>query len=194
MKADIIVAGVGGQGVISAAGIVAEAARREGLTLKQGELHGMSQRGGAVQATLRLADGPVESELIPRGGADLIVSLEPLESLRYLEYLSPGGTVVSSTTPFQNIPDYPDLERVLGELRTLPRVLLLDAGALAREAGSGRADNVVVVGAAAHLLPVSPDTLLECIEDLFRSKGERIVDVNRKAFAAGREAASPVPG
>lgn len=194
MKTDVIVAGVGGQGVVSATAIIAEAARRDGLTVKQGELHGMSQRGGAVQATIRTADGPIESELISRGGADVIVSLEPLESLRYLDYLSPEGTVVSSTTPFENISDYPDLDRILDELRALPRAILVDAGGLARDAGSGRADNVVMIGAAAHLLPVQPETLLGCIEELFESKGPRIVEVNRTAFASGRNAPSPVPG
>ena len=105
MKTDIILSGVGGQGILSIATIIGEAATRMGLTLKQAEVHGMSQRGGDVQSILRLSDGPIASDLIPFGSADLILSLEPMEALRYLPYLSQEGWFISSSAPFKNIPN-----------------------------------------------------------------------------------------
>lgn len=192
MKYDVVVAGVGGQGVVLAANVVAEAALRLGLNVKQGELHGMSQRGGAVRANLRMADGPIASDLIPAGTADMILSVEPVEALRYLEYLAPDGTVVTSTHPFANIPDYPDPDHLRRALERLPRRVLVDAAAVAREAGSTKAQNTVVLGAAAHLLPVPTDLLETVVVDLFRGGGENLVTLNRKAFHAGlRAAASP---
>lgn len=188
MKADVVLAGVGGQGVLSVAAILAEAARREGLVVKQGEIHGMSQRGGAVQANLRLADGPIDADLIPGGGADLILGLEPVEALRYLDFLRPGGTLLTAADAFENIPDYPDPEDVYRMIASVEGSVLIEAGALAREAGSPRAANVVMAGAATIFLPLEPDTVLACIAEGFVSKGERIVEVNLRAFAAGRAA------
>ena len=113
MKLDVVLAGVGGQGVLTAAAILAEAGRRHGLTVKQGEVHGMSQRGGAVTANLRMADGPVGSDLIARGSAEMILSLEPVEALRWLPYLATDGVVVTSASPVRNISDYPEIDQVL---------------------------------------------------------------------------------
>lgn len=188
MKVDIVLAGVGGQGVLTIAAIIAAAAREDGLHVKQGEVHGMAQRGGAVQANLRIADHPIHSDLIARGDADLVLSMEPLESLRYLDYLGPQATVVTSTDPVKNIDTYPPLEEVLGDLRRLDRVHLVPTAVLAKQAGSPLASNVVLVGAVAHLLPVQPDTLERFIRLMFERKGERIVDANLKAFRAGRDA------
>ena len=188
MKYDVLLAGVGGQGVLSIAAILAEAARREGLYLKQAEIHGMAQRGGAVQAGLRLADGPIGGDVIPRGGADLLLASEPVEALRYADRLAPGGTLVTASDPYRNIPDYPPLEVVLERVRAIPGAILVDAVRLAREAGSARAANVVMVGAASTLLPIPSETLLACIEEGFAAKGDRVVAVNRRAFAAGRDA------
>lgn len=193
IRCDVVLAGVGGQGVLSAAGILAEAALREGLTVRQGEIHGMSQRGGAVRATLRMADSPVPTDLVGRGGAHLVLGLEPVEALRNLDYLSPGGTLVTSTTPFANIPDYPDEEALQAALNEVPGAVLVDGGALAREAGHGRAENVVMLGAACLLLPVSAETLWAVVEDAFRPRGEKLVDTNLRAFEAGR-AAARTPG
>ncbi len=192
MKYDIILAGVGGQGVLSVSAIIASSAMKEGLHVKQSEVHGMSQRGGAVLANLRLSDGPIASDLIPLGSASLILSMEPLESLRYLRYLDRAGTIITSSDPLVNIPDYPALDGLLASIRTLPKAVLIEADRLAREAGSVRATNMVMVGAASHFLPVQVDTIRHFIEAMFARKGEKIVATNVKAFLAGREAAAPV--
>ncbi len=190
MRCDIILAGVGGQGVLSVSAIIASSAMQEGLHVKQSEVHGMSQRGGAVLANLRLSDSPIASDLIPLGGASMILSMEPLESLRYLRYLDPSGTVITSTDPLVNIGDYPELEGLLESIRGLPNAVLVDADRLARDAGSARATNMVMVGAASHWLPVQVATIEHFIESLFGRKGEKVVATNLKAFLAGREAAA----
>ena len=189
MKFDIKVAGVGGQGSLSVSGLIARAAACEGLYVKQSEVHGMSQRGGAVVADLRLADEPIAGDLIPLGAARMILSTEPLEGLRHLKYLSRDGTLVSSTDPLVNIPDYPALDRLLGAIRALPHNVLVDGERLARQAGSARAANMVVVGAASRLLPIKPETLERSVEQLFGGKGRELVEANLRAFRAGREAA-----
>jgi indolepyruvate ferredoxin oxidoreductase beta subunit len=190
MKFDIILAGVGGQGVLSVSALIASSAMKEGLAVKQSEVHGMSQRGGAVLANLRLSDRPIASDLIPRGAAALILSMEPLESLRYLEYLSVDGTVVTATNPVANIPDYPPLDELLARIGSLPRALTVDAESLARKAGSARATNMVIVGAASPLLPVPFETIEYFVQTLFASKGAKVIATNLKALRAGREAAS----
>jgi indolepyruvate ferredoxin oxidoreductase beta subunit len=190
MKYDIILAGVGGQGVLSVSAIIASSAMKEGLHVKQSEVHGMSQRGGAVLANLRLSDKPIASDLIALGAASMVLSMEPLESIRYLSYLDPAGTVITSSEPLVNIPDYPDLDRLLSSIRTLPRAVLIEAERLAREAGSARATNMVMVGAASHWLPVQVETIEHFIENLFARKGEKVVATNVKAFLSGREAAA----
>lgn len=190
MKYDIILAGVGGQGVLSVSGIIAAAAMEEGLAVKQSEVHGMSQRGGAVLANLRMGSGPVASDLVPLGSASMILSMEPLESLRYLQFLSPEGTVVTSTDPMRNIPDYPELDALLRAIRALPHAVLVDGDKVARKAGSARAANMVLVGAASRMLPLKSETLHRCITRRFASKGDSVVALNVRAFNAGREAAA----
>jgi indolepyruvate ferredoxin oxidoreductase, beta subunit len=189
MKCDIILAGVGGQGVLALAAAIATGAMEQKLHVKQAEVHGMAQRGGAVMATLRLADHEVASDLIPRGTAEMILSMEPMESLRYLAYLAPEGTLITSANPVRNIPDYPDLDSLLGKIRGLPRALVVDAEKLARAAGSARATNMVMVGAAMHLLPIRPETLENAVKAIFGRKGEDVVNVNLRALRAGQEAA-----
>jgi indolepyruvate ferredoxin oxidoreductase beta subunit len=190
MKFDIILAGVGGQGVLSVSAIIASSAMQEGLAVKQSEVHGMSQRGGAVLANLRLSDRPIASDLIPRGTAAMILSMEPLESLRYLEFLSARGTVITATNPVANIPDYPPVDEVLARIRSLPHAVTVDAETLARKAGSARATNMVMVGAASPLLPVSFGTVEHFVQAIFASKGAKVVETNLKALHAGRDAAS----
>jgi indolepyruvate ferredoxin oxidoreductase beta subunit len=190
MRYDIVLAGVGGQGVLSMAAIIARAAVDSGLIAKQSEVHGMAQRGGAVQAHLRLSDATIESDLIPRGGADLILSLEPVEGLRYLPWLAPAGTLVTSANAFVNIPDYPSTEDVLARVRTLPRAVVVEAEQLAEAAGDLLAVNTVMVGAASVLLPLDPVALEEAVRATFARKGERTLAANLAAFAAGRRAAS----
>ncbi len=189
MKYDIIVAGVGGQGVLSLSAIIASSAMREGLSVKQSEVHGMAQRGGSVLANLRLSDSAIASDLVPKGGASLILAMEPLESLRYLDYLAADGTVITSINPVENIPDYPPLDGLLAQVRSLPHAVLLDAEKLARQSGSARATNMVIVGAASGLLPVRFDSIEHFVRTQFAAKGEKLVDINLRALRAGRDAA-----
>ncbi|OGD19981.1 MAG: indolepyruvate oxidoreductase [Candidatus Aminicenantes bacterium RBG_16_63_16] len=190
MKQDIILAGVGGQGILSIAYVIASAGLEEGLEVKQAEVHGMSQRGGAVESHLRLADAKIASDLIPRGGADLILSVEPLEALRYFDFLGPDGMVITSRTPYVNIPDYPDVASLAAKIAEAPRHSIVDSEALAREAGSTRSQNMVVLGAASGHLIVREDDLLKYIKVLFQPRGENVVAANLKAFALGRDAAA----
>ena len=189
MRCDIVLAGVGGQGVLSLAAAIASGAMEEKLCVKQAEIHGMAQRGGAVMATLRLADHEIASDLIPRGTALMILSMEPMESLRYLAYLSPQGTLITSANPVRNIPDYPDLDELLERIRSLPRAIIVDAEKLARAAGSVRATNMVMVGAAMHFLPIKAATIEAAVRAIFERKGDEVVDINLRALRAGREAA-----
>jgi indolepyruvate ferredoxin oxidoreductase beta subunit len=188
MKYDIVLAGVGGQGVLSMAALIGRAAIAQGLHAKQSEVHGMAQRGGAVQAHLRLSDGPIASDLIPLGAADLVLSLEPVESLRYLPWLSPSGALVTASNAFVNIPDYPVLEGVLARVRSLPAARVVEAERLAEEAGDVLTVNTVMVGAASPRLPVTMESLERAVRETFAAKGERTVAVNLAALAAGRRA------
>ena len=186
MKQDIILAGVGGQGILSIATVIGSAALEQGLHLKQAEVHGMSQRGGDVQSNLRLSSDPIHSDLIPRGAADLIVSLEPMEALRYVPYLAPKGWIITNTVPFVNIPDYPPMESVMAEFDKLPQVIAIDVDAIAKEVGSPRSANMVLLGGIAAVLDIlDPENLREGIRRIFGRKGEAIVEANIKAFDAG---------
>jgi indolepyruvate ferredoxin oxidoreductase beta subunit len=191
MKFDIVLAGVGGQGVLSVSAVIAAAALSSGLQVKQSEVHGMAQRGGAVSANLRLSDRPIASDLVPLGGAALLLGMEPLETLRYLSYLSPEGTIIAATAAFDNIPDYPPIEDVLNAIRLVKHSVLVDAERLARRAGSVRAVNMVMVGAASNVLPVGADAIERQIQERFASKGPQVVEQNLAAFRAGREAGRP---
>jgi indolepyruvate ferredoxin oxidoreductase beta subunit len=188
MKQDIILAGVGGQGILSIATVIGSAALQQGLYLKQAEVHGMSQRGGDVQSNLRLSSDPIHSDLIPKGGADLIVSLEPMEALRYLPYLSKDGWIITNTAPFVNIPNYPEMDKVMAELGKMPRVVALDVDAIAKDLGSPRGANMVLLGAMAAVLHIlEPEKLREGIRRIFGRKGDAVVESNIKAFDAGLE-------
>ncbi len=189
MKYDIVLCGVGGQGGISVSVVIARAAMAAGLQVKQSEVHGMSQRGGEVLAHLRISDAPIASPTIPKGRADLILSFEPLEALRYLPWLSKTGAVVSATAPLKNMPTYPEnVEDILAELKALPKAILINADAIAKEAGNARAANIVLVGAAAKYLPLKADAMEKAIADNFARKGEAVVAANLKAFEHGRKA------
>jgi indolepyruvate ferredoxin oxidoreductase beta subunit len=188
MKYDIIIAGVGGQGVLSIGAVIAAGALDVGLRVKQSEEHGMAQRGGAVVSHLRMADGPIYSDLIPLGRADMIVSLEPLESLRYVGYLAPDGVLLTARDPVINFPTYPKTDTTLRRLESIPQSKLIDASKLSRQAGSGRATNMVMVGAASPALPLEPDTIETRIRAMFERKGPKVLEVNLTAFRLGREA------
>lgn len=186
MKKDIILAGVGGQGILSIATVIGEAALNEGLYLKQAEVHGMSQRGGDVQSNLRLSSEPIHSDLIAKGGADLIISLEPMEALRYISYLKPDGWIVTSCVPFLNIPNYPDLDEVLGHVRAHKNHVLLDVEQLAKEAGApSQAANMVLLGAAIPMLDIDHDKMIAGVARVFARKGEAVVNSNIAAVEAG---------
>ena len=187
MKSDIILSGVGGQGILSIAATIGLAAVANNLYLKQAEVHGMSQRGGDVQSHLRLSDKNVSSDLIPYGTADLILSVEPMESLRYLPWLSKSGWLVTNSNPFINIPDYPEIEVVLEEIRKVKNHIIIDADSIAKESGSSRAGNIVILGAASPFIDMSFESLQNAIRQLFGKKGDEVVEANLKALKAGRD-------
>ena len=189
MRADIILSGVGGQGILSIAAVIGEAALKEGLYMKQAEVHGMSQRGGDVQSILRLSDQPIASDLIPKGHADLIISLEPMESLRYLPYLKKEGWLVTNSQPFVNIPNYPDIDKVNEELNKLPHKVILDVEAIAKEVATARAANIVMLGAATPFIGIEYDKIADGIRHIFGRKGEEVVEMNLKALKAGYDVA-----
>ena len=189
MKQDIILAGVGGQGILSIAFVIDNAALKQGLDFKQAEVHGMAQRGGAVQSHLRISDQPVFSDLIPKGVADMILSIEPMECVRYLDYLSPDGIVVTSRSPFVNIPDYPDIDAVLGAIETVTNRVIVDSEKLAKEAGSPKAQNMVMLGAASPHLILEEANLKEFMRVLFEPRGEKMAEMNMDAFDLGRSSA-----
>lgn len=190
MKKDIILCGVGGQGILSIATVIGEAATAAGLNLKQAEVHGMSQRGGDVQSNLRLSDGEIFSDLIPLGGADVIISMEPMEALRYLPYLAADGCVVTSATPLVNIPDYPSEEALFAELKALPRSVIIDIEGLARENNLPRGANMILLGAVSPFIGIlSPESLREAMARVFASKGEAVVSSNMVAFDLGLNSA-----
>ncbi len=189
MKSDIVLAGVGGQGILTIATILGSAALADNLYLKQAEVHGMSQRGGDVQSNLRLSSDPIHSDLIPLGGADLIVSLEPMEALRYLPYLSANGWIVTSTLPFVNIDNYPEMHRIEEELSRHDRVVAFDMEEVAKSVASARSSNLTLLGAASPVIDIPAEKREKALAQVFGAKGENIVQANIAAFRAGREKA-----
>jgi indolepyruvate ferredoxin oxidoreductase beta subunit len=187
MKNDIILSGVGGQGILTIAATIGLAAIDDNLHLKQSEVHGMSQRGGDVQSHLRLSDQPVASDLITFGKADLIISVEPMESLRYLPWLSKKGWLVTNSVPFINIPEYPPIEEIMKEIRKIKNHIIVDADAIAKETGSVRSGNIVILGVASHYIDMPFKSLEDAVRKLFARKGEEIVGANLKALRAGRD-------
>jgi indolepyruvate ferredoxin oxidoreductase beta subunit len=189
MKKDIILSGVGGQGILSIATVIGKAALKEGLYMKQSEVHGMSQRGGDVQSNLRISDLPIASDLIPQGKCDLIISLEPMESLRYLPYLNQEGWLVTNETTFDNIPNYPDKQLIIDEVNKLPHKVILDVDKVAKEVGSARVSKMVLLGATTPFLGIDYAKIENSIREIFEKKGNEIVELNLKALAAGKKIA-----
>lgn len=187
MKTDIILSGVGGQGILSIATVIGEAAMKEGLHIKQAEVHGMSQRGGDVQSNLRLSSSPIASDLIPLGKADIIISLEPMEALRYLPYLSKSGWLITNSTPFVNIGNYPDIKEVESQIKGLEHHIIIDVDTIAKEVASPRSANIVLLGASSPFIGIETDKLEDGIKRIFEKKGESVVEMNLKAFRAGLE-------
>jgi indolepyruvate ferredoxin oxidoreductase, beta subunit len=186
MKSDIILAGVGGQGILTIATIIGYAAVEKGLHLKQSEVHGMSQRGGDVQSHLRISDREVHSDLIPEGKADCIISVEPMEALRYLSFLSPDGWIVANKTPMINIPNYPEQEKIWDRIEALPNSVLINGEGIARQVASARAMNIVILGAASEHVGLPYELLEEGIKSIFGRKGEKVVEGNLAALKAGK--------
>lgn len=186
MKTDIILCGVGGQGILSIATIIGEAAMNENLYIKQAEVHGMSQRGGDVQSNLRISSDPINSDLIAKGSADVIISMEPMEALRYLPYLNKNGWIITSSTPFVNIPNYPDMEIINADLAKMKNVIVLDIETMAKENNIPRSANVILLGAAQKVIGIEYSKLEDAIRRVFGRKGEAIVDANIKALALGK--------
>ncbi len=194
MKTDIILAGVGGQGILTIAAIISWGAVRNNMNVKQSEVHGMAQRGGAVFSHLRLSTGEIASDLIPYGGADLILSVEPMESLRYLPYLKKDGWLVTNIAPYVNIPDYPDTETLIKEIEKVPNHVYLDANKLAKEIKAPKAANIIMLGAASPFLNLKYEDLEWAIEKHFARKGEDIVEMNKRALKVGFEEAKKLFG
>jgi indolepyruvate ferredoxin oxidoreductase beta subunit len=192
MKINVILAGVGGQGILTIAAILDTAALASNLNIKQSEVHGMSQRGGAVQSHVRISDTEIYSDLIPQGKADMIISVEPMELLRYLPFLKKDGLLVTDSNPFNNITDYPELEELYSEIKSYPNTILVDAKKLAKDLGNSRATNIVLLGAASSQLPLSDESLQQAIKTLFERKGEKIVAKNIEAFNKGKEIATAI--
>ncbi len=187
MKTDIILAGVGGQGILSIAATIGMAAIANNLNIKQAEVHGMSQRGGAVQSHFRLSSDPISSDLIPQGKADIILSVEPMEALRYLDFLKPDGWIVTNTTPFVNITNYPEIDTILNTLKARKNTILLDADTIAKDLGSSRSSNIVILGAASPFIDLPYEALEEAIKEIFLRKGDKVIEANINALRAGRE-------
>lgn len=187
MKIDFVIAGVGGQGIVSIAATIGYAAVEAGLYLKQSEVHGMSQRGGDVSSNLRLSDREIFSDLIPKGKADMIISVEPMESLRYLPMLSPEGWLVTNTKPYVNIPNYPEMDKLMAEIKKFPRHIAIDADGTAKELGSEKSANMVILGAASPFINMPFEKLENAVRAIFKNKGEEIVETNLKCLRAGRE-------
>ena len=187
MKSDIILSGVGGQGIVSIAGTIGTAALIEGLNLKQSEIHGMSQRGGDVSSNMRVSDKAIASDLIPYGSADIILSVEPMESLRYLPYLSSEGWVITNSAPYINIPNYPELDKVLETIKKLPKNVIINADAIAADIGSRRSSNIVMLGAASPFIGIKMESYEEGLRQIFGRKGDAVVEANIAALRAGRK-------
>lgn len=188
MHKNVILAGVGGQGVLTLAGIIDHAAMESGLLIKQAEVHGMSQRGGAVQSHLRISNKEIFSDLIPKGKADMIISLEVMEALRYLPYLAEDGIIITATEAVKNIPNYPDVDEILKQIKDSGfKHVFVDARSTAIEAGSAKAENVVMVGLASKFLGIDKKQFQSSLTELFSSKGDDIVAMNLKAFDLGEE-------
>lgn len=188
MKKDIILCGVGGQGILSIATVIGEAATEAGLNLKQAEVHGMSQRGGDVQSNLRLSTEAIYSDLIPKGEADIIIAMEPMEALRYVPYLRKDGWLVTSSEPLVNIPNYPDIDKIIADIKALPHARLLPIGQMAREAKVPKSANMLLLGMVADLIQlVSPDNLISAMAAVFARKGQAVVEANQQAFLIGQK-------
>ncbi len=187
MTINIILAGVGGQGILTIAGILDTASLNNGLFFKQSEVHGMSQRGGAVQSHVRISDGQIYSDIIPMGKADMILGVEPMETLRYLPFLKKEGWIITDDQAFINTSDYPEKEAIFEKIRSYPNHMIINATAIAKKIGTSKAANMVLLGAASQFIPLKERALKAAIKSLFEAKSDRMVQLNLDAFDAGKQ-------
>ncbi len=192
MKTNIILSGVGGQGILTIAAVLDTAALSENLHIKQSEVHGMSQRGGAVQSHVRISDKEIYSDLIPEGKADLILSVEPMELLRYVPFLKEDGWLVTDSESFVNTSNYPDKNELFDQIKKHPNHVIVDATEIAKKIGNSKIANMVLLGAASAIIPISENSMLEAIKKLFQHKSERIIKLNLEAFAEGKKVAEGI--
>jgi len=191
---NILVAGIGGQGVMTAAEILAQTALSLGFDVKKTEVAGMAQRGGVVTSHVRFGE-KVNSPAIPDGEADLIVGFEPAEAARWLDQLRPGGVVLVNQArqepPIVSIGlfDYPD-DPVADIAERGVEVHAFDATDIAKQLGNVKLVNTVMLGASAAHLPFDADILKEAILARFRARKPKLVELNEQAFLAGQQAAS----
>lgn len=146
----------------------------------------MSQRGGDVQSNLRISSEPIDSDLIGKGSANVIISMEPMEALRYLPYLSKDGWIITSSTPFVNITNYPDLNVINANLAKIDNVISIDIESLAKENNIPRSANMILLGAAQKALDIEYSKLEDAIRRVFGRKGDAVVEANIKALALGK--------
>ncbi len=184
----MLLAGVGGQGILSIATVIGFAAIHSELFIKQAEVHGMSQRGGAVQSHLRISDHEIASDLIPKGDADMILSVEPMESLRYIPYLKPDGWLITNIAPFINMSNYPKIPAIIEEIKKISNHIIIDADSIAHKLGSTKYSNIVTLGAASNCIILPEDQLITGIERIFSPKGKSVVKLNIQAFLEGKKA------
>jgi len=189
MKTNIIISGVGGQGILTIAAVIDNAALNQDLNVKQSEVHGMSQRGGAVQSHVRISDKEIYSDLIPFGKADLILSVEPMELLRYMPYLKKGGWLVTDSNPFVNIVNYPEKYDLYKQIKSHPDHIILNATEVAKKLGNSKIANMVLLGAASSIIPLSDESMVQAIRNLFKHKSEKIINLNIEAFETGKQLA-----
>lgn len=186
-KLDLLITGVGGQGAILASDIIGKAAVVSGLSIRAAETHGMAQRGGSVINHIRL--GTYLGSMIPKKGADIMLALEPMEAVRYLDFLKDGGVIIVNTHPIipvtvtSGLAKYPDVQEILDVLSEKYVVKAVNANELAYEAGSRLAMNVVMVGAVSGYLPIPKEALLESVKALVPKK---TIEINVRAFEMGR--------
>jgi len=187
-ECDIVIVGVGGQGVILISDVIGRAAVKAGKPVRGAETHGMAQRGGSVINHTRI--GCEYSPLVPSGGADVLLSLEPAEALRFGHFLSPEGIALINTTPVLPVTvttgkaGYPALEEILPLLsKSCQQVRVIDATALARQAGTAQAMNVVMLGALSRFIPLPEEVLLEALSQVVPA---RYLEANLRAFQLGK--------
>jgi len=189
MHTNIILSGVGGQGILTIAAVLDTAALSQNLNIKQSEVHGMSQRGGAVQSHVRISDSEIYSDLIPFGKADIILSVEPMELLRYIPYLKKDGWLVTDSNAFVNIANYPEKHDLYKQIKSHPNHIILNATEEAKKLGNSKAANMILLGAISSLIPLSEESIHDAIKKLFSHKSEKIIDLNLKAFETGKQLA-----